>query len=972
MKNCLALAEGISLDQAKKLFNEEVAEFEIEKLDNGAIVRSIIFDESDKNNVVRKDIDASELKEIPAGTISEIEPTITIGDQNTWYLVGEQDYIYIADNSVDKSVSRYFTHLSYVNDKAQHDLPSGVRRRFARATSRYNLPISIIDGFGLKHDSLAHAAYMIDNNEMLIVPTYFTRMGIVKIGSVFIDEFSKTVVHETGHSIWHQILNDEKRAEYVGIAPKFHEQPPPENPGDYRTGYTDTLTGKRVHGDEYTYKNDKFVSSYARMSVKEDFAESFLYYVIAPDFLMGFDKERYEFFNNLAVTQDIDKMAKGSLIIPESQKVVEISDLLPIDLQTSEFRRKLSKEFEAVLSETLDRSQIGLEHVVNLVPFGNYVNAKDSVPEDLSVGIYARDASTAEVISGNIKIALYDTQEALDSLIYSQRVVNSDTKSGPEAEVVEKMFKKIKVKKFKNGDIKINKRYYKKDEIERWVTTPGGRRIPIPKEGVMGREHRKTKKTKEQTRLMNIKSGKKKPPSKKKRTEFPLGHVEHKPTKKQLKLKRPKQSVYSIQMHHSERAPSHRDLRIKVGNRAYSWAIPEWPNKGEKKLAVLQPAHSPEYMKFKGVIRSGYGTGRVDLHDYRGIDITDWTDKKKAFNVYSGPNKGRYALIHVGDKNYLLVRKKNMRKPLKREYTPARPRVKFNEAMWKDPRWLVQPKMNGARYILYTGDKENRLLSRRNSAEDPSRHVEQTDKVPHLRDLKFANKDLVLDGEIFVKDKDTTSAVMNSSAIRARDLQGKYGKPVFYVFDILRYNGNDLRNLPYKTRLKFLERAIKGRYDNVKMVPSFTKNKKSYYKRLVKQGWEGIVLKDKLGKYNDRFMTKMKPVKEDDFVLMDWTPGKGKYEGMFGALILGKYNDRGKLVRVGKVGSGFTEKQRAKLTKLLPNLKRNKSVIAIKHLGVSKKGAPIAPVFDRIRQSKTYHDMLAEVLDPSKEYEGED
>jgi ATP-dependent DNA ligase len=157
-----------------------------------------------------------------------------------------------------------------------------------------------------------------------------------------------------------------------------------------------------------------------------------------------------------------------------------------------------------------------------------------------------------------------------------------------------------------------------------------------------------------------------------------------------------------------------------------------------------------------------------------------------------------------------------------------------------------------------------------------------------------------------------------------------------------------------------LERAV-GNNPNVKVIPSFTENKKAYYKKLVKMGYEGIVLKDLRGKYNDRFMTKKKPIYDDDFVIMDYTEGKGKYKGLFGAIVYGKYVN-GKLVRVGKVGSGFDEKERIKINKKLKNLIKNKAVIAIRHLGLSHKGVPEGPVFDRIRTSKTFHDMLAESL----------
>jgi DNA ligase D-like protein (predicted 3'-phosphoesterase) len=576
-------------------------------------------------------------------------------------------------------------------------------------------------------------------------------------------------------------------------------------------------------------------------------------------------------------------------------------------------------------------------------------------------------------ISGNVNVDLFDTQEKVDGVIYNQRVNTEDTKLDETVTDNSSEMKEFYAKceqldvEVLDDEVRINKRYYKKDEIDHWVTTPNGTHIPIPKEGKKGYRKIFEKPSKGGKALVAIAQGKKRPPTQREVKErvgkLPLGHVETKAGKLPKHKKfAPMISTYSVQRHLSEKAPDHHDLRLKMGNKAYSWAVTKWPNPGEKQLAVLQPAHSIKYMNFKGIIPRGqYGAGRVDLIDHNKVEITDWGKKKIAFNVYEGQNKGRYALIDVGDKNFLLVRKTRIRKYPEIEYHPARARVKFREEMWDSPKYVVQPKMNGARYLLYVGGKNgNQLLSRGMSEVEKGHHVDQTDNVPHLRDIKFEQKDLVLDGEIFRGDKTTTASIMNSNPLRSRELQKKHGKVTYYVFDILKYNGNDLRNLPYKMRLKFLERAVgKNKYPNIKVIPSFTENKKAYYRHLVKMGYEGVVFKRLDGRYGDRFMTKMKPVYDEDYVIMGYTPGKGKFKGMFGAIEYGKYIG-GKLTRVGKVGSGFSEKQRVEINKKIDRYIKQKKVIAIKHLGKTHKGTPEASVFDRIRESKTWHDMFSE------------
>lgn len=970
----LKIGDRLTFEDAKNYFRKDLVKFNVAKVNGEALVESVEFDEKDKDNIVNRETIANiEQKHSAAGMLQR-EKTITIGEKNLWYLVGETDYIFINDNSVERSIDKYFQNLAIVNEKSDPNLPEGVRKRFARAVSRYKMPLHLVTGFGLKEDSVAHAAYLINENKITIVPEYFIRMGVVKIGTEWIDEFSKTVVHEFGHVVWHQILNEKQQLEYEQLAPKFMDDEQRNqnlltghSESEYTKGYTDTLSGKRVFGEYWSHKNDKFLSPYARMSIKEDFAEAFLYYNLAPDFLMGFDEKRYNFIKSIVIPSSV--IQKGDLVLDGNSEPVQISDLLTIDLQTSELRRRLALEFEGALHGMLKSNNIGIEQIKNIIPYDEYVQVGNTLPTSLKVVSYVEKMTgDKNLIQGNIEISLFDEQEKADKIIYNKRVGEEDTKNENVASPDEMKLFYDKCEQLdvdvSGDDIRINKNYYKKDEIDHWVTTPSGKHIPIPKAGARGYKKGSAAPDKGKKALVAIEQGKEKPPTKKeisrRKAELPLGHIESKVGRIPYPRKfTPIESSYSVQRHFSEKAPDHHDLRLKMGNKAYSWAIPVWPNRGERQLAVLQPVHSVKYMGFRGIIPKGeYGAGRVDLMDHRKVDITDWGKKKIAFNVLSGKNEGRYALINIGDNNYLIVRKKQIRDYPEKEYMPARARLKFKESMWDDPKFVLQPKMDGARYLLYVGGKNgNQLLSRSFSAKHEGHHVDQTDNVPHIRDIDFEQKQMVLDGEIFRGNRFVTNAMMNSSPMRSRELQNKHGKAIYYVFDILKYENNDLTKMPYSMRLKFLERAIgDNKYPNIKIIPTFKKNKKKTYSRLVRMGYEGVVLKNIHGKYDDRFQTKMKPVQDADYVIMGNTPGKGKYEGMFGALILGQYKN-GKLVRVGKVGSGFGEKERLAISKKLKTLIKQKKVIEIKHLGFSPNGVPQAPVFSRIREDKSWHDL---------------
>jgi hypothetical protein len=66
---------------------------------------------------------------------------------------------------------------------------------------------------------------------------------------------------------------------------------------------------------------------------------------------------------------------------------------------------------------------------------------------------------------------------------------------------------------------------------------------------------------------------------------------------------------YVLHSHAAERAGKHYDLRLSDGKDAHSWAMRyPLPAPGKTRLAIQQPTHVPEYMKFKGTIEEGFLT----------------------------------------------------------------------------------------------------------------------------------------------------------------------------------------------------------------------------------------------------------------------------------------------------------------------------------------------------------------------------
>jgi bifunctional non-homologous end joining protein LigD len=70
---------------------------------------------------------------------------------------------------------------------------------------------------------------------------------------------------------------------------------------------------------------------------------------------------------------------------------------------------------------------------------------------------------------------------------------------------------------------------------------------------------------------------------------------------------------------------------------------------------------------------------------------------------------------------------------------------------------------------------------------------------------------------------------------------------------------------------------------------------------------------------------KVKNVGSQEVVIGGYTPGEGRRRDRVGALAVGYYDDEGRLVYAGKVGTGFTEQTLALLARELEPLRADES-----------------------------------------------
>ncbi len=213
--------------------------------------------------------------------------------------------------------------------------------------------------------------------------------------------------------------------------------------------------------------------------------------------------------------------------------------------------------------------------------------------------------------------------------------------------------------------------------------------------------------------------------------------------------------------------------------------------------------------------------------------------------------------------------------------------------------WLFEIKWDGVRAIA-TVDRTLSLRSRND--------MELAGRFPELNELLTLAPGTVLDGEIVVM----TGGKPDMQALLQRLQAGvpRTGTtPVTYiVFDILEQDGKPLIGLPLFHRRKQLEAAVQEGPHVVLSEPVAGRGE-DYYRAAVAQGLEGVMAKRRDSRYEPGVRSglwlKVKAQKSCDCVIAGYTPGRGARKQAFGALLLGLYED-GKLVPVGKVGTGFS------------------------------------------------------------------
>jgi bifunctional non-homologous end joining protein LigD len=223
--------------------------------------------------------------------------------------------------------------------------------------------------------------------------------------------------------------------------------------------------------------------------------------------------------------------------------------------------------------------------------------------------------------------------------------------------------------------------------------------------------------------------------------------------------------------------------------------------------------------------------------------------------------------------------------------------------------WCHEIKFDGYRMQLRVKDGKAVLKTRKG--------LDWTDKFGAIAKEGSKLPDVLIDGEIVALDHD---GAPNFSALQAAISDGKTDQLIFYAFDLLFADGEDLRPLPLamrKARLKKLLEARRKKAGSIRYVEHFEGDGDAILASAAKLSLEGIVSKRLNSPYRagrSENWTKAKSRAGQEVVLGGWKTTNGKFRSLMAGVYRGDH-----LAFVGLVGTGFGQDT---VRRIMPALKK--------------------------------------------------
>ena len=214
--------------------------------------------------------------------------------------------------------------------------------------------------------------------------------------------------------------------------------------------------------------------------------------------------------------------------------------------------------------------------------------------------------------------------------------------------------------------------------------------------------------------------------------------------------------------------------------------------------------------------------------------------------------------------------------------------------------WIHEMKWDGYRMLCRIENGDVRMMSRNNK--DWSGNFPMIARCA----ARLALENAWIDGEVVVMDADGRTSFQALQNALSSDHSSQLH---YYAFDLMYLNGYDLRGVPLVERKRLLETILEAAPATLQFSAHIQGSGEAFYAQACKMKLEGMISKRAQSTYRGgrcRDWLKVKCSLRQEMVIGGYTDPEGTRSG-FGALLLGVYENDGKLRYSGKVGTGFNE-----------------------------------------------------------------
>ncbi|MHB1206289.1 MAG: DNA ligase D [Rhodospirillaceae bacterium] len=213
--------------------------------------------------------------------------------------------------------------------------------------------------------------------------------------------------------------------------------------------------------------------------------------------------------------------------------------------------------------------------------------------------------------------------------------------------------------------------------------------------------------------------------------------------------------------------------------------------------------------------------------------------------------------------------------------------------------WLHEIKFDGYRMQLRVEDGIGVLRTRKG--------LDWTEKFGAIAKAAADLPDCIIDGEVVALDH---TGAPDFAALQAALSDGKTKDLVFFVFDLLFADGEDLRALPLSVRKERLRTLLQDHHTKkeplIRYVEHFETGGDAVWKSACRMSLEGIISKKGAAPYRsgrDGSWTKSKCRAGHEVVIGGWTETGGRFRSLLAGVYRGS-----RLIYVGKIGTGYNAK----------------------------------------------------------------